>query len=228
MLLDPLRALDPPLTDQAETIEDVWNLFLAIGLGVLAMVVGLVLWIVLRYRRRGDDDELPSQKQYNIPMEIAYTVIPLLVVIGLFALTVITLRSIEGTDDDPDLVVHVTAYQWSWEFEYPDSGVVVADNSDETKPVLVLPSSSTIRFDLESLDVVHSFWLTAFRFKRDVIPGTPSSFRVDMGDTTGWFPNAGVCAEFCGLDHGRMRFSVQVLPPDEFDAWLDDQQERAT
>ncbi|MGB0114020.1 MAG: hypothetical protein WBP59_12425, partial [Ilumatobacteraceae bacterium] len=129
---------------------------------------------------------------------------------------------------DPDLVVHVTAYQWSWEFEYPESGVVIVDSSDVADPELVLPASSTIRFDLESVDVVHSFWLTAFRFKRDMIPGSPSNFRVDMDGTTGYFPNAGVCAEFCGLDHARMRFSVRVLPPDEFDAWLTDQLEAAT
>jgi len=216
-----LAQLDPPITDQAETVDDVWSLFLWLGLGVLAMVVLLVLWVMIRYRRRGDD--LPPQKHYNIPMEIAYTVIPLLVVIGLFAVTFVTVQAIDGTDDDPDLVVHVRAYQWSWEFEYPDSGVVIVDVSDTEDPELVLPASSTVQFDLESLDVVHSFWLTAFRFKRDMIPGSPSSFRVDMGDTVGWYPNAGVCAEFCGLDHAFMRFSVRVLEPAEFDAWLETQ-----
>jgi cytochrome c oxidase subunit II len=93
--------------------------------------------------------------------------------------------------------------------------------------VLVLPAGATVQFDLESIDVVHSFWLTVFRFKRDAIPGSPSSFRVDMDDTTGFFPNAGVCAEFCGLDHALMRFSVRILPPAEFDAWLDERQEEA-
>lgn len=217
--------LEPPVTDQAESIDRVWALFVWMGLGVLTMVVVLVLWIVIRYRRR--DDRLPAQKHYNIPMEIAYTAIPLLVVIGLFAVTVVTVNAIDGSDDDPDLVVHVLAYQWSWEFQYPESGVTIMDESDVDDPVLVLPASSTVRFDLEAMDVVHSFWLTAFRFKRDMIPGDPSSFRVDMGDTTGWFPNAGVCAEFCGLDHTRMRFSVRILPPEEFDAWLVDQQEVA-
>ena len=216
-----LAQLDPPITDQAETVDDVWSLFLWLGLGVLAMVVLLVLWVMIRYRRRGDD--LPPQKHYNIPMEIAYTVIPLLVVIGLFAVTFVTVQAIDGTDDDPDLVVHVRAYQWSWEFEYPDSGVVIVDVSDTEDPELVLPASSTVQFDLESLDVVHSFWLTAFRFKRDMIPGSPSSFRVDMDDSTGWYPNAGVCAEFCGLDHAFMRFSVRILEPTEFDAWLAEQ-----
>ena len=220
-LLAFAKQLDPPITDQAETVDEVWSLFLWLGLGVLLMVVVLVLWIMIRYRKRSDD--LPPQKHYNIPMEIAYTVIPLLVVIGLFAVTFVTVQAIDGTDDDPDLVVHVTAYQWSWEFQYPESGVVIVDDSDTEDPELVLPASSTVQFDLESLDVVHSFWLTVFRFKRDMIPGSPSSFRVDMDDSTGWYPNAGVCAEFCGLDHAFMRFSVRILEPTEFDAWLAEQ-----
>jgi cytochrome c oxidase subunit 2 len=213
-------ALDPPITEQAETVDEVWTLFLWIGLGVLALVVGLVLWVMIRYRRR--DNRLPRQKHYNIPMEVTYTVIPFLVVCALFAVTYVTVQAIDDNPDDPDLVVHVTGYQWSWQFEYPDDGVVIVDDSDDEDPELVLPSESTVRFDLESIDVIHSFWLTPFRFKRDMIPGSPSSFTVDIDDTVGEFPNAGVCAEFCGLDHARMRFRLRVLPPDEFEQWLED------
>lgn len=216
-----LAVLAPPITDEAESIDDVWRLFLWIGLGVLALVVGLVAWVTIRYRRT--DDRLPRQKHYNIPMEIAYTLIPFLVVCGLFAVTFVTVRAIDDTDADPDLVVKVVAYQWSWQFEYPDEGVTIVDRSDDENPVLVLPSSSTVRFDLEAVDVIHSFWLTPFRFKRDMIPGNPNSFRVDMGATVGEFPNAGVCAEFCGLDHARMQFHLLVLPPDDFEQWLADQ-----
>lgn len=217
-----VSALDPPITDQAESVDEVWQLFLWIGLGVLGLVVLLVFWVMFRYRRT--DDRLPRQKHYNIPMEVTYTVIPFLVVCGLFAVTFVTVRAIDDTDPDPDLVVHVIGYQWSWQFEYPDEGVVIVDTSDDEDPVLVLPASSTVRFDLESLDVIHSFWLTPFRFKRDMIPGSPTSFSVDIGDTVGDFPNAGVCAEFCGLDHARMRFRLRVLAPEDFGRWLEDQQ----
>lgn len=211
----------PPITDEAASIDDVWRLFVSIGLGVLALVVVLVAWVIIRYRRT--DDRLPRQGHYNIPMEITYTVIPLLVVCGLFAVTFVTVRAIDDTDPDPDLVVHVVAYQWSWQFEYPDAGVTIVDRSDDEDPELVLPASSTVRFDLESIDVIHSFWLTPFRFKRDMIPGDPSSFSVDIGPTVGEFPNAGVCAEFCGLDHARMRFRLRVLSPEDFERWLADQ-----
>jgi cytochrome c oxidase subunit 2 len=214
-------AFAPPITDEAESIEDVWALFLWIGLGVLALVTVLVLWVSIRYRRR--DDRLPRQKHYNIPMEVAYTTIPFLVVCALFAVTFVTVRAIEDTDADPDLVVHVVGYQWSWQFDYPGEGVTIVDEEDDENPVLVLPASSTVRFDLESVDVIHSFWLIPFRFKQDMIPGNPDSFRVDIGDTVGDFPNAGVCAEFCGLDHARMQFHLRVLSPEDFDQWLVEQ-----
>ena len=208
--------LAPPITDQANETEWVWDLYLAIAIAVAVAVALFVLFIVIRFRKR--DNELPSQKQYNLPMELIYTIVPFLVIAALFAVTVVTVRAIEEVDDDPDLVVDVIASQWQWQFAYPDDGVIVV-GSGEDVPELVLPASSSVLFRLESLDVVHSFWITAFRFKRDVIPGSPSEFSVDMTDTTGFFPNAGVCAEFCGLSHAKMRFSVRVLEPAEFEVW---------
>ena len=119
-------------------------------------------------------------------------------------------------------MVDVIAFQWQWQFDYPDSSVSITGKPGEN-PELVLPASSTVRFDLTALDVIHSFWIPAFRFKRDMIPGTPGSFRVDVADVAGYYPNSGVCAEFCGLDHSSMRFSVRILPRDEFDQWLSEQ-----
>jgi cytochrome c oxidase subunit 2 len=213
-------AVDGPVTEQAETIDRVWNLFLALGVVVLVLVAGLMLWVIIRYRRRSED--LPPQKHYNLPMEITYIVIPLIVVLGLFVVTFVTVDAIDDTDPDPDLVVEVIAFQWQWQFDYPDSGVRITGTPGEN-PELVLPASTTVRFDLTSLDVIHSFWIPAFRFKRDIIPGTPGTFRVDIADVAGYYPNTGVCAEFCGLDHTTMRFSLRILPPDEFEEWLADQ-----
>lgn len=215
-------ALDPTITEQASTADRVWDLFLYLAIGVLAFVVVLVLYIVIRYRRR--DDRLPRQKHYNIPLEVTYTAIPFVVIVGLFAVTLVSINDVDQTNDDPDLEVHVTAFQWQWEFEYPESGVRIIGGAGDDIPELVLPADSSVSFELESLDVIHSFWLTAFRFKRDIIPGTVTEFSVDMdSDSAGSYPNAGVCAEYCGLDHALMQFSVLVLEPDEFDAWLADQ-----
>lgn len=211
-------ALAPPITDQAVDIDRIWDLYLYLGFAVVAFVTILILYVIIRFRRR--DDRLPRQRHYNIPLEITYTVIPLIVVLALFAITFVSVRAIEDADENPDLVVDVTAFQWQWSFDYPDAGVSVIGGPGDDTPELVLPARSSVQFDLQSLDVVHSFWVTAFRFKRDVIPGSPSSFTVDIGDRVGRYPNAGVCAEYCGLDHAFMRFEVVVLEPDEFDAWL--------
>ena len=219
-LLAAAGTLDPPITDQAVETEWVWDLFLYIAYGVLGFVVLLVLYVVVRFRRR--DERLPRQKHYNIPLEVAYTLIPFVVVMGLFAVTFVTVRAIDETDPNPDLVVHVTAFQWQWEFEYPESGVTVVGGADTDIAELVLPANASVRFDMESLDVIHSFWVTAFRFKRDIIPGRMTSFSVDIGDDAGSYPNAGVCAEYCGLDHAKMQFSVTVLSPDDFAGWLED------
>lgn len=213
--------LAPPITEQADDIDRVWDAFVYMAIGVLAFVVVLVVYVVIRYRRR--DDRLPRQKHYNIPLEVAYTLIPFLIVVGIFAVTVVTVNAIDDTDREPDLTVHVTAFQWQWEFEYPDAGVRIVGGPATDIPELVLPADSSVLFQLESLDVIHSFWITAFRFKRDIIPGRVTEFSVDMSeDAAGSYPNAGVCAEYCGLDHALMQFSVLVLEPDEFDAWLAD------
>jgi cytochrome c oxidase subunit 2 len=222
-----VEGLDAPITQQADDIDQVWNLFLTIGLAVLVLVLVLVFYIVVRFRRR--DDRLPIQKHYNIPMEVTYTVIPLIVIMALFLVTVGSIWAIDDVENPPDLTVDVTAFQWQWQFDYPAAGVSVVGGGggDNPIPELVLPARSTVQFDLESLDVIHSFWITAFRFKRDMIPGSPSSFRVDITDAPGVYPNAGVCAEFCGLDHARMQFSVRVLESDEFATWIAQQQASA-
>jgi cytochrome c oxidase subunit 2 len=208
----------PPLTEQAEDLDRLWDVFLVIA-GVVALLVAvLVVFVVLRGRRRTG---LPTQTRVHIPLELAYTAVPLLVVAALFAMTVGSVRAVDRLEDpeDVDLVVEVVGFQWQWQFGYPAAGVIVT-GSDRERPELALPAGATVRFDLTSLDVIHSFWIPGFRFKRDVFPGDDTSFQVDVGTTTGSWPDTGVCAEFCGLDHAYMRFDVTVLTPSDFDAWL--------
>ena len=208
----------PPLTEQAEDLDRLWDVFLVIA-GIVALVVAvLVIFVVLRGRRRTG---LPKQTRVHIPLELAYTAVPLLVVGALFAMTVGSVRAVDRLDDpeDVDLVVEVVGFQWQWQFAYPEAGVVVTGSAGE-RPELALPAGATVRFDLTSLDVIHSFWIPGFRFKRDLFPGDHTSFQVDVGTTTGSWPDTGVCAEFCGLDHAYMRFDVSVLTPADFDAWL--------
>jgi cytochrome c oxidase subunit 2 len=210
-------ATPPPLTDQAEDIDRVWDVFVYIAFGVGALVVVLLVIVVIRFRRRGS--ALPRQVHEHIPLEVSYTTVPLLIVCGLFGLTVFSLQAIEAADDEADLVVEVIGFQWQWQFNYPETGVEVR-GSEQVVPELVLPAGSSVEFELTSLDVIHSFWIPGFRFKRDVFPRQTTSFQVDVSDRTGYFENTGVCAEFCGLDHHQMRFSVRIVTPDEFDQWL--------
>jgi cytochrome c oxidase subunit 2 len=205
-----------PLTEQAHDIDRIWNLFVVIALLVGGFVAALIGYVVVRFRRR--DDRLPRQVRENIPMELVYTAIPFVIVVGLFAVTFVSVRALDKVDDDPDVVVEVTGFQWGWRFHYPESGVTVA-TGDGTIPTLVLPAGEKVRFDITSTDVIHSFWIPGFRFKRDAFPDQHTAFQVDVGDRTGEYQNVGVCAEFCGLQHQAMRFSVAIVPPEQFDAW---------
>lgn len=208
------------LTEEAQTVNTVWWLFFWIAMAVGTLVGVLVVYCVIRFRRRSP--ALPRQVRHNVPIEILYTVVPILIVAALSVVTLVSLAELER-EDEPDVVVDVTAFQWQWRFEYPASGVVVSGAERADRPVLVLPSGSTVRFRLTSQDVIHAFWIPEFRFKRDMWPGEVQEFDVAMLDRTGEFPDAGACAEYCGLDHATMRFSLRIVTPDEFDAWLTEQ-----
>lgn len=214
-----IAGLPPPLTEQAEDIDRVWNGFLVAALVVGVLVWGLIAYVVVRYRRRSPD--LPRQVRENIPVEVAYTVVPLLIIVALFAVTFTSVRAIDDVDDDVDLTVEVIGFQWQWRFNYPDGVEVVG--TETTAPELVLPAGTTVQFDLTSVDVVHSFWIPGFRFKRDMFPGEVQTFQVDITGEPGEYPDAGVCAEFCGLDHTSMRFDVRIVSADEFEQWLQEQ-----
>jgi cytochrome c oxidase subunit II len=119
----------------------------------------------------------------------------------------------------------VQGSQWQWQFRYPDQGVVINGVPNEDPPELVLPVDRTVRFELISRDVVHSFWVPNFITKRDLIPGHDNQLEVMIEEPGVW---RGECSEFCGLDHWKMIFSVRALPPDEFDRWLASAAEEAT
>ena len=220
-------ALVPVITEQGDDLDLTWWLYFWLSVGVVALIAGLMAYLVVRFRQRSD--ELPRQKHYNIQMEITYTVLPLLLVLALTAVTFVTVEATERDADGDELLVAVTAFQWQWRFAYPEYGIEVTGGPQPDQvPELILPAGAEVTFELESLDVIHSFWVTVFRFKRDMIPGQTSRFTVDLtDDAAGWYPNAGVCAEFCGLDHARMRFGVRVLEPDEFEAWVAQRSEAA-
>ena len=206
-----------PKSSEGESIYSLWQGFFLTALAVAALVWGLIVFVVLRYRRR--DDAIPDQRAYNIPVEVVYTVTPLLIVAVLFGVSVAAQRSVTDSDADPVTRIDVVGFQWSWQFVYPDEDVTVTGGPGEP-PEMVLPLDEPVELDLVSTDVNHSFWVPDFLSKRDLIQGIDNEITVTATEPGTY---TGRCAEFCGLDHWRMFFSVRVVPADEFERWLDEQ-----
>ncbi|MBA2559764.1 MAG: cytochrome c oxidase subunit II [Propionibacteriales bacterium] len=217
--------LPEPASSESGYMKDLW-----IGSWIAAFVVGvfvwgLILWASFRYRRRSDD-ELPTQVRYNLPIEVLYTIAPVIVVAVLFFFTVQKTDNINAEVANPDHVVNVTAQRWSWTFSYleePAAGGrdVYDQGTAATLPELWLVKGESVTFDLHSPDVIHSFWVPSFYFKLDVIPGRDQSFSLTP-TKVGTF--AGRCAELCGYLHSRMLFEVNVVDRATFDQHVKDLQ----
>jgi len=202
-------------TDQAVDMRRLWATFFVAGLVVGGLTLGLILWSVIRYRRRDGDDSLPPQFREHVPIEIAYVAIPVGIVIALFLVTVSTERRVDRIAAPPDVVVHVQGFQWQWRFDYSGLGVSVI-GTPAREPTLVLPMGETVLIELTSADVIHSFFVPGFLFKRDAVPGIVNRFEI-VPRALGQY--RGACAEFCGLGHASMDFVVRIVSPDDFRAW---------
>lgn len=210
------RVRPDPVTEQGRAFRDMFPVFVWLGIGVAGLIWVLTIWSVVRYRRRADADGLPSQRGENLRLEAVYTVVPVLIVAGLFALSVANEGDVTDITDDPDVRVEVIGFQWQWQFRYPDLDVVVSGSTDRP-PLLVLPEGRTAQLHLVTTDVIHSFWVPEFLSKRDLVPEIDNTIDVTPTDTGSWL---GRCAEYCGLDHWRMYFEAHVVPGDVFDEWV--------
>jgi cytochrome c oxidase subunit II len=205
-------------TRQGRDIFGLWQGSVIVAIFVGGLVWGLILFAILRYRRRNDD--LPTQTQYFVKLEILYTVIPVVIVAILFAFSYRTQNEVDALTDDPDVTIDVRGFQWQWQFHYRDDDITVTGLPGQ-EPTMVLPADRTTRLVLTSPDVIHSFFVPRFLFKRDVIPGVTN--RVDLTpEDRGTY--TGRCAEFCGLDHAKMTFTVRVVSADDYNAWVAEQQ----
>ena len=205
-------------SEQGREIFDLWQGSVIAALVVGVLVWGLIFWAALRYRRRNDD--IPTQRQYIVPLEIVYTALPVLIVAVLFVFAYQTQREVNAVSSDPDLVIEVDGFQWQWQFHYVEEDITVTGTPD-TRPVMVLPVDQTVRFKLTSRDVIHSFYVPDFLYKRDVIPGVDNKVDVDVVDVGRY---TGRCAEFCGLDHYKMTFEVDAVTMADFRDWVDEEQ----
>ncbi len=211
-------------SDRAVHMGDLWTGGWIAALAIGVLVWGLIGYAVIRFRRRSGDPEIPHQTRYHLPLEVVYTIVPFLIIGVLFFYTVRTQNSVLEKDAKPQHQINVVGQKWSWTFNYmeadnPAAGGVVTHEIGtlEKIPDLYLPVNESVRFNLHSADVIHSFWVPAFYFKLDVIPGHPNSF--DLTPTkVGTYD--GKCAEFCGTYHANMIFKVHVVPVAEYNAYL--------
>jgi len=213
-----------PVTTQAREINDLYTVIMAMAVGVFLLVEGLILWSVLRYRRRPEDTELPPQTHGNNLVEIVWTLIPTVIVMVLFVLSMNTLGKVDAVSASPDLQVRAVAGQFQWQFDY-----LSADGKTklftESTPLesngggLVLPAGRTVHLQLTSPDVIHAFYVPHFLFKRDVVPGMNNNFDFTIDASEAGQTWRGQCAELCGIGHWTMLFDVVVKTPDEFAAW---------
>jgi cytochrome c oxidase subunit 2 len=209
-------------SEQGEHILLLWQ-----GAWVAALIVGVITWaliigVPLWFRRRSDD-EVPVQTRYNLPIEIFYTIFPIVIVVAFFAQTVRVQNLALEIDDKPDVIVQVVGQKWQWTFNYPDSvdtpngtNVYVAGTGTDI-PTLVIPVDKTVEFRLYSPDVIHDFGVPAFAMRMDVVPGNDNKYQVTPTETGTY---AGKCYELCGTYHSRMLFNVEVVTQEEYDAYL--------
>jgi cytochrome c oxidase subunit 2 len=217
-------AMPEPATDRAPLIDELWRWSWLAAMLVGVLVWGLILFAVFKYRRRSDD-EVPVQTRYNLPIEILYTIAPVVMVLVFFYFTVQTQNDVlaEASETgESDHTIKVVGQKWSWSFNYMEEDAVDGENvytagTPAEIPTLVLPVDESVTVELSSPDVIHSFWVPAFLMKMDVVPGRDNSFSFTPtreGDYDG------KCAELCGSYHSRMLFNVDVVSRDQYDEHL--------
>jgi cytochrome c oxidase subunit 2 len=209
-----MKWLFDPASVQGAAMAGDWYVFIGAGILVGAYVYVAIFWCVFRYRRGRSG--AAAQFEKNGPLELTYAILPFLIVLGLFAKTFLVERPVDRVSAQPLERVAVLAFRWSWRFHYAGSNVTET-GTPRRPPILYLPLGRLAEIDLTTADVNHSFWVPAFLFKRDAIPGMTNVFDVTP-DRLGTF--AGRCAQYCGLDHAFMTFAVKVVPGPAFDRYL--------
>ena len=196
-----------------DRIEFVYWFATVICIGIFALVMSVLIYSVWKFRSPPEDESDGPSIHGHTGLEIVWTVVPAILVIAIGVLSAVVLSQNGNAGTNP-MTIKVFAQQFSWRFEYPDNEGIKSDE-------LVLPVDRNITFELNSADVIHSFWIPAMGQKQDVVPGIDTSI-VITPTRTGTFPL--ICTELCGLGHATMRAPVRVLSQAHFDAWVKEQQ----
>ncbi|MGB3696752.1 MAG: cytochrome c oxidase subunit II [Gordonia sp. (in: high G+C Gram-positive bacteria)] len=268
------------ITPEGQEMRNFWTWAVIAALAMGALVWGLIFWTITFHRRKKNgtkEDEFPRQTGYNVPLELAYTAIPFVLIAVMFYFTVVVQTNVEKKEENPAVAVDVTAFQWNWKFGYNSVTIngqqLVNPKTDSKKgepfadqitkyreedgkqeailgaaggrsaeirdylsydkietlgssseiPILVLPTNTRIQFNLAAADVIHSFWVPEFLFKRDVMPFPEQNhqdptFQVSKIDREGAF--VGRCAEMCGTFHAMMNFELRAVSPETFVSYI--------
>ncbi len=231
--------LPPPSTPIASRILELHNAIMVVCLIIFVVVFGVMFYSLYAHRKsRGHQ---ARQFSHNTTVEVIWTVIPFLILVGMAIPSTATLLFMEDTTES-DLTVKVTAYQWKWHYDYMEHEVDFFSNLStprsqienrepkgenyllEVDNPVVIPANRKVRFLLASNDVIHAWWVPKFGVKKDAVPGFVNEFWT-LVDEPGTY--RGQCAELCGKDHGFMPIVAEVLAPEEFDQWLADRQQVA-
>lgn len=214
------------VTNHTDRIIGLWTTSWIVLLLVGIIAWGLMAWAIVVYRRRKGETGMPVQLRYNMPIETLFTVVPFILVAGFFAFTARDTAAIEAPIADPDVHIEVIGKQWSWDFNYVDENVYYSgiqaqfegqEGVMDTLPTLYLPVGKTVQIDLTARDVIHSFWVVEFLYKKDMFPGRINHMYftpLKEGEYVG------KCAELCGEYHSMMLFNVKVVSEAEYQAHM--------
>ena len=202
-------------TAEGRDIGTLYNGFLVVAAIVAAVVIIPTTWSIIRYRHR-EGDPLPPQRRGDLRLEVLWTSLPALTVVGLFIATLLVLIRVDGGQSRSSTEIDVTGFRWGWTFDYPGTGISIS-GIGEPGPEVVVPVGEPVMIRITSVDVVHSFYVPIFLFKRDAVPGRSSTFQFTV-DEPGTY--RGQCAEFCGINHSRMPFAIRAVSRADYDTWL--------
>ncbi len=207
-------------TTQGQDIRALYDFVFIFAAIVFFLVEGLIIWTVIRYRRRPGQDELPPQIHGNNVLEVIWTIVPAAIVGLLFLFSVQTLNTVDAVSADPSVKIRAVASRFAWQFEYLDQA---GETLFTAYSPMVVPVGKNIEVSLRSPDVIHAFYVPQFLFKRDVVPGRNNrfDFTVDPADVGQTF--RGQCAELCGTGHWTMVFEVKAATDAEYATWRQEQ-----
>ncbi|MFQ5943746.1 MAG: cytochrome c oxidase subunit II [Anaerolineales bacterium] len=208
LALGPQNLLPPLASEEGTYVDQLFSVYAFVIAFFFALIVVIMLYSAVVFRRKKGDDEPGANFHGNSALEILWTVVPLAIVLFFSGVGAVYLNETMESESD-ELVIEVTASQWSWRFDYPEFGI----SSTE----LFLPKGRQTLFEFEATDVIHSFWVPEFRLKQDLVPGITTTLRIKP-TLNGEYTLR--CAELCGLNHDYMLAPVSVMDQADFDAWV--------